>query len=197
MTDDKPIAESPFARLWLTSGPGLRSIADTRQMSKYVLDAAGAALALDATTELPRMRRDDLFSLAVQATRDGLPGDVIGTILTLASARGSTLALVALAQKLGQHLGNPRAEEGRFAGWRKLRNALREIEVHLSNKDLLEKFDEIHKEIGAAAESATLRQTLAEFRRAGVNGTTHRVIAPSLKSLNHIDGGGNEFRSLA
>lgn len=166
-------------------------------MAKFVLDAAGPALALDPAVELSRMRRSDLFSLAVRAKADGLAEDIVGTVLMLAVDRGSVLALGALAQMLAQRLERASQAGGDFATKRELRRTLREVETLLNQRALLDRFDDIRKEFEAAGEAVTLAEAMAKFRRAGVEGATHRILAPHLKTLGHLEGGGDEFRSLA
>ena len=196
MTDDKPIPANPYAQIWSQNGLGYLRPEEVRKMTEFVHESAGRALALDPKTDLFKLSRSDLLALAVRAQQDGLEENVVGTILVIAAGRGSTLALGALAQILGQRLDEAGRIGGDFAGRRDLRRTLRAVEEKLSARALLDKFDDFKKEFDAADEAVTLARTWQEFRKAGVTGATHRVLAPNLKSLRHIEGGGSEFRVL-
>lgn len=196
MTEEVPIFEVPTSRLWLSDGLGFRDLASARRMNAFVLEMAGAALFLDPAAELHKMKREELFALAVQAQRAGLQEDVVGTLLVLAIDKNSHLGLLAFGQLLGQRFESSGRNGGDFAGRRELGRALRGVARILNRGALLEKFDDFRKECEAAAEAVTLRDTLAAFRRAGVNGSRYRVLAPALKSLRHLEGGGDEFQAL-
>lgn len=197
MTEDKPLPENPASQLWLKGPFAAMRAADFEQMAAFVVQSAGKALALDPAVELPKLAREELIALALRAQRAGLGEDLVGTILTFAAGRGSKVAMNALAQMLGRHFEQVSLSEGTFAERRALRRALRSIERRLTDVVLLDEFDSIRKELAGAGDAVALAETWAQFRRSGKTGATHKVLAPMLTSLKHIESGGGAFKALS
>jgi hypothetical protein len=197
MTDDKPLPENPASRFWMR-GPFARAGDDEfRRMAAFVVEAVGPTLALDPATNLPRMSREELIGLAIRAQKAGLGEDVVGTILTFAVGRGSSVAIGALAQMFGRRLDFA-IQAGESSTKRlELRRVLREFDRRLCANTLLDEFDAILKELQGAGDAIALAETWATFRRSLKTGATHRVLAPTLKSLKHMESGGEEFKVLA
>jgi ATP-dependent Lon protease len=200
MNDDKPLPETPAAKLWAKGSYDFMSAHDLRQIATYVRETAGPALAIELDVELWRLSKESLFALAVRAKRAELNADIVGSLLALATSRGSTIALPALAQALSERLKSPLGEGdnigGNFAERFELRRTVREVQTRMRQRAMLDQFDNLQKEFAAAGEAVTVAEVWERFRRSGVDGTTHPVIAPRLKSVRHIESGGEEFRVL-
>jgi hypothetical protein len=190
----------PASRMWLKGAVGMLYAHEMARMLDFVRAAVGSRLTLDPGVNLPMLPKADLLALAVRAQRIGMDTGVIGSFLVLASHRGSSLAVGGLAQLVAQQCADARDGGDRtpaaMAERHLLRRVLRMLQSRLDDLDLLEKFDHFLAEFSAAGEAVALGELWAEFRRTGTDGATHRIIAPKLKSLRHIEGGGEEFRLL-
>jgi ATP-dependent Lon protease len=200
MTDDQPLPELPANKIWTRGSYDFLLAHDLRQMAAFVRETAGSSLALGPDIELWKMSKETLFALAVQAKRAKLNADVIGSLLALALARGSSIALPALFQALSECF-DARAERANcisneFTVRFELKRTIREVQNRLRQRAMLDQFDSLQKEFTAADEALTLAEIWGQFRRSGVDGTTHRVVAPRLKNLRHLDGGAEEFHIL-
>lgn len=195
MTDDIPIPETPASRVWFTRGLDGIFSADVRRMVRYVRESAGDVLSIDPAEELLKRPHTELFALAVRAQRADLSDDLVASLLVIAVGRGSSLAAGALAQLIVRRLADlPRVESD--AGDRRgLRRTLRQVEGRLSQRTLIGKFEEFRKEMDSAGEAVRQGEIWAEFKKAGVDGTHHRVIAPNLRSLKHLESP-EEFKVL-
>jgi hypothetical protein len=200
MANENPLPDSGAAKIW-TKGP-CRYVpaSDRHRMADFIREAAGSALSIRSDMNLVEAPKEPLFALAVQATRMELGLDVIGSILVLAVVRGSTVALPAMAQSLEAYLEARSAEANRVGGGfderLELKQALRDVRTRMSTISIIDEFDKLQKELIAAGNALTLGEAWGQFHRTGNNGTTHRVVAPKLKNLRHIEGGEEEFRIL-
>jgi hypothetical protein len=196
MNDDQPLPENPASRFWMR-GPFARAGDDEfRRMAAFIVETSGSALALDPATNLPRMSREELIALAIRAQKADLGEDVVGTILTFAVGRGSSVAIGALAQMFVRRLEFSTQSGESSAKRLELRRVLRELDRRLCANTLLDEFDAILKELQGAGDAIALAETWATFRRSQKTGATHRVLAPALKSLKHLESGGEEFKIL-
>lgn len=197
MSDDIPIPENSDAQLWSIRGVNGLMPGDVARISSYIHTTAASVLSLDPATDLIRLPHSEIFALAVRAKQAGVEVDVVASLLVLATGRGSTLAAAALAQFVGKRLAESEIFGGDSSDRRKLHRILREVDELLRRRPLLDKFDDLRKEFDAVGEKIRHGKVWAEFKRAGVCGAKHRVLAPNLKSLNHIEGGGDEFKLLS
>ena len=85
----------------------------------------------------------------------------------------------------------------RPAGRKEMRRLLRELERRLRSSILLDEFDAIKEELTGVSDAITLAETWAKFRGSQKTDSSHRVLAPMLKSIKHIEGGGEDFMILA
>ncbi len=200
MDDDQPLPDSPAAKIWTNGSYDFLSAHDLRQMAAFVCETAGPMLALESDVELWNAPKENLFALAVRAKRAELNVDVIGSLLVLAISRGSTIAWSALVEALNERLEPHKGEANKngddSAGQHELERIIREVQARLHRHTILDQFDNLQKEFKAADEAVTLAEISGQFRQSGVDGTTHRVLAPRLKSLRHIESEGEEFRIL-
>jgi hypothetical protein len=201
MRNDPLLDEVPTTEIWLKGAIGMIYAHESARLVDFLHATAGSALALDPGVDLPTLPKADLMALAVRARRAGLDTSVIGSLLVLASHRGSSLAVGGLAHLVAERCADARDGGDRspsaIAERRMLRRVLRMLQSRLDDLDLLEKFDHLVAEFAAAEAALAMGELWAEFRRTGTDGATHRIIAPKLKSLRHIEGGGEEFRLLS
>lgn len=197
MIDDKPILDNSISHFWMQD-PLTRVGDDTlRRMADFVIEAAAPVLALDKSTALLRMKPEELVALAIRARKADLSEDVVGTILTIAIRRGSCIAIGALAQMLSRRLDLANRFGERPAGRQEMRHLLRELERRLRSSILMDEFDAIKEELSGVSDAIALAETWAKFRGSQTTDSTHRVLAPLLKSIRHIEGGGDDFMILA
>jgi len=152
-------------------------------------------LSIEPVDDLVKKPPFELLALAVRAQNAGLPVDVVASLLVFAVGRGSTLAAGALGQIVGQRLEDlSRIDVGR-ADRRNLLRIRRQVEQRLSERMLTEKFDEFRKEFELVGEAVRQGNIWEEFRRAGVDVSGYRMLAPYLKSLKHLEAA-DEFKPL-
>jgi hypothetical protein len=201
MLDDTYFDEAPATQLWLKGAVTMLYPHELTRMLDFVRMAAGSALSLDPGVDLPMLPKADLLALAVRAQRAELDSGIVGSLLVLASHRGSSVAEAGLVHLVGQRcasarFGGDRSPAG-IAERRMLRRTFRILQSRLDRFELLEKFDHFLAEFVAAGEAVTLGDAWAEFRRSGTDGATHRILAPKLKSVRHLEEGGEAFRLLS
>lgn len=195
MSDDIPIPEVPDSEIWAKRGLDSYYSSDVQRMAEFVREAAGDALTVEPTDELLKKPPHELFALAVQAQQAGLSGDVVASLLVFAIGRGSTLAAAALGQIVGQRLEYLSHIKAAPSARRVMLRIRRQIDRRLGQKMLVEKFDEFRKELDATGEAVLQGKIWQEFRRSGVDRAAHRLIAPNLKSLKHLEAA-DEFKPL-
>jgi hypothetical protein len=201
MLEDQPILDAPAASLWTKGSFEFLNAYELSRIATYIGEKAGGPLALEPGVELLKLPKEALVALAIRARRAGLDPDVVGSLLSLATARGSVIALPALAQVLDERMeaaamtaDRPGAE---FPGRRELKQAAREVQTRMRDLGMLEAFDKIEKEFAEAGAAVAQAEIWAQFRRDGVYGSSHRVVAPKLKSVRHLENGEEEFKVLA
>lgn len=201
MLDDQLLPEVQAESLWSHGMYSALMLSDLRRMAAYVRQAAGMALAIEAQPEIWELPPERLFALALHAKRSGLNANVVGSLFVIAMLRGSTIALPALVEVLGDRLAAYElmsdGNSGDLAGRRELRRTIREVQARLRQGVTLDQFDKLKTEVAAAGDAVTVAEAWAQFRKEGVDGKTHRVVAPGLKNLRHIEGGEEAFRILA
>lgn len=195
MTDDIPISDPPASQIWAKRGlDGLFS-SEVRQMTAYIYEEAGAALAIEPAEDLTKKPHIELLALAIRAQNAQVPIDVVASLLVLAVARGSNLAAAALRQIVGQRLEELSFSNSGVSGRRDLLRLRNQIERRLGQRILTEKFEDFRKEFDAVGEVIRQADMWTAFRRAGVDDSGYRLIAPNLKSLKHLEAG-DEFKPL-
>ncbi len=195
MTEDIPVPELPASSLWAKKGLECLFTADFRRMEIYVREAAGKVLSIDPADDFVRKPHTELLALAVRAQGAGLPVDVVASLLIFAVGRGSTVAAGALGQLVGQRLEQLARFDVGSSDRRDLLRLRRHLDRRLSQRVLTEKFDEFRKEFDLVGEAIRQGNIWEEFRRSSVDGSGHRVIAPNLKSVKHLEAA-DEFKSL-
>jgi hypothetical protein len=158
MIDDKPILDNSISHFWMQD-PLTRVGDDTlRRMADFVIEAAAPVLALDKSTALLRMKPEELVALAIRARKADLSEDVVGTILTIAIRRGSSIAIGALAQMLSRRLDLANRFGERPAGRQEMRHLLRELERRLRSSILMDEFDAIKEELSGVSDAIALAE---------------------------------------
>lgn len=195
MTDDIPIPDLPASQLWAKRGLECLYSSDVSRMAHYVREAAGEVLSIKPADDLVKKPHSELLALAVRAQNAGLSIDVVASLLVFAVGRGSTLAAGALGQIVGQRLEDLSRIDVGHSDRRDLLRIRRQVERRLSQRMLTEKFDEFRKEFDLVGEAVRQGNIWEEFRRNGVDGSGHRLLAPNLKSLKHLETG-DEFKPL-
>jgi hypothetical protein len=195
MTDDVPIPEIPAPQIWAKLGLESLYSSDAHRMAHYVRETAGEALSIELTDDLIKKPHHELLGLAVRAQNAGMSVDVVASLLVFAISRGSTLAAGALAQIIGQRLEDFSRANAGHADRRDLLRIRRQVEHRLGQRVLTEKFDEFRKEFDSVGEAVRQGNIWQEFRRAGVDGSGHRMLAPNLRSLKHLEAS-DEFKPL-
>jgi hypothetical protein len=196
MNDDIPLGEPFSNRLWIVKFPGTLNLGQQRQIALFLKEAAGSALAIDPNTDLTKLQTRDLLALAVRAYRHGAGPNIVGSFLALSAERGSLIAIAILAQFIAHELRRDAACGYLLDDRRQATITLGYLKRALDSCPFLgelEKYRDEVVELADAVQSHEFWQSVSETK--GVK-ADYRVIAPSLKSLAHLESGGKEFEVL-
>lgn len=196
MSDDEPSPEDAASQFWFRKPLTFLRIHEIRRMSEFVSKAAGSALEFESTVELIRNPKEELVAMALRAQRTGQSDDVIGTLLTLAACQGSRFALAALSQILRRRIDSAGRIGASLVERVELMRVAREIDQRLRTNPILDEFDTLRREVAGIDNAVACAETWAQFRKSKSSAFTHKVLAPKLKSLKHIEDG-EQFKILA
>lgn len=196
MNDDIPFGEPFSNRLWIMKFPGTLNFSQQRQIALFLKETAGSALSIDPSTDLTKLQTRDLLALAVRAHRRGAGPNIVGSLLSLSAERGSLIAIAILAQFIARELR-------RDADCGYLINDRREAMITLSylkraldSVPFLEKLEKYRDDIVDLADAVPSDEIWQNVSGSIGAKADYRVIAPSLKSLSHLEAGGKEFEVL-
>jgi hypothetical protein len=196
MHDDIPIGEPLVSQFWINGFAGFLAQSQQRQIARFLSDSVGMVLSIKPDTDLTKYEARDLLALAIRAQRLELDRDVVGSLLALAVQKRSLLALAMLMQlvdlaiRQDEFIGEPHTKKkAAISTLRFFRRAFRGF-------SLLDEFEKYRREFEELAEAIRINDLWAQANASDGARASYRFIAPSLKSLQHLEASAKDFEVL-